>query len=81
MKPNYADINIQGALVAYGADPSAFDEFNSATGPGSDGNGKISLTGMAAHITYDATKLVADPSAISGSGLPAVTRVSYGFEN
>lgn len=81
MKPNYADVNIQGALVAYGADPSLFDDADPATGPGADGNGKITIAGMSANITYDATKLVADPSLLPGAGLPAVTRVSYGFEN
>lgn len=78
--PNYADINLVGALVAYGADPGNFDDANPATGPGADGNGKISLHGMNANVTYDATKLVADPSSLP-SGLPSVTRISYGFEN
>ena len=81
LKPNYADVNIVGALVAYGGDPSTFDESDSSTGPGSAGNGKISIFGMAAEILYDATKLVSDPSSLPASGLPAVTRVSYGFEN
>lgn len=79
LRPNYADVNIVGALVAYGADPGSFDEGDSATGPGSDGNGRIGIIGMAASIVYDATKLVADPSALPTS-LPAVSRVSYGFE-
>lgn len=81
LAPNYAEANITGALVAYGGDPSAFDSANPLTGPGSGGNGKISVYGMAANIVYDATKLVADPASLPAAGLPAVTRVSYGFEN
>lgn len=81
----YGDITIEGALISYGGDPAAFDG-SPTTGPGSDvdggGNakGKINLFGRNADIKYDRTKLVTDPSVFTNTGLPAVDRLSYGFE-
>ena len=78
--PNYGEVNITGALVAYGANPENWDPLNPATtGPGSAGDGEISITGMAANITYDKTKLI-DPSLIPAGGLQELKRQSYGFE-
>ena len=72
--PNYGNIKIAGALVAYGADPESGE-------PGADERGKITAHGMSASIDYDSTKLVPDPSALPANGIPDLLRQSYGFEN
>lgn len=71
---NYGNVTIQGALVAYGAEPGVGT-------PGSDGKGRVSVFSEFSDIIYDATKLVADPTALPEAGLPSVTRVSYGFQS
>lgn len=81
----YGDVLINGALVAYGGDPSAFVDTDPTTGPGTgnvDGSvGLVKILGKSAEINFDQTKLVPDPSAFPGAPLDDVVRVSYGFEN
>lgn len=71
----YGEFNLAGALVAYGGDPESGL-------PGSTADtGRIAYHGKKATIDYDKTKLVVDPAALAEEGIPAVTRLSYGFEN
>ncbi len=81
METNYGEVNIEGALVAYGADPGEFEAHNPTTGPGSDDRGLIGVHAMRAEIIYDPTKLVADPNSLPEAGIPALIRISYGFES
>lgn len=70
---NYGNVTITGALVSYGADPAS-------SSPGSAGNGKVSIFGEQADITYDATLLSAGSVMTPGAPLDSIKRVSYGFE-
>ncbi|MFN8613445.1 MAG: hypothetical protein U0931_38255 [Vulcanimicrobiota bacterium] len=69
----YGTVDLRGALVSYGADPTTGN-------PGSAGNGKVSIFGRDADIKYDVTYLVAGSTITAGNPLDAIKRVGYGFE-
>lgn len=72
---NYGDINVGGALVAYGGDPDGSVNFVTAT------HGKINMTSEHTNLDYDLTKLgLNDPNQLDGP-IVGMLRKSYGFEN
>lgn len=66
----YGDLSVQGALVAYGADPGTGQ-------PGSAGNGKVTMYARGVDLKYDSARLAG--TTLTSTAIKTLRRGSYDF--